>query len=147
MSKITVKNISSGTVVISVPEISFNRSLSPGRVIPITQEQYDDLLFDPGVQVLARAGYIKFFGAEKGEELEVKEGSIKDKDEIEAMMAKRDIVAFAKYIPNASPAAKEVIVNYAVKNNVVDNAFTALIKKYCDVDVINAISIKRQSEE
>jgi hypothetical protein len=36
MSKITVKNISSGTVVIAVPEISFNRSLSPGRVIPIT---------------------------------------------------------------------------------------------------------------
>ena len=147
MSKITVKNISSGTVVLSVPEINFNRSLSPGRTIPLTQEQYDDLLFDPGVQVLTRAGYIKFFGVEKGEALEVKKDSIKDKAEIEEMMAKRDIVAFARYIPNASPAAKEVIVNYAVANNVVDNAFTALIKKYCDVDVISAIAIKRQSEE
>jgi hypothetical protein len=78
--------------------------------------------------------------------LEVKEASIKEKNEIEEMMANRNIVAFAKYIPNASPAAKEVIVNYAVANNIVDNAFTALIKKYCDVDVINAISIKRQSE-
>jgi len=36
MNKITVKNISSGTVVLSVPEINFNRSLAPGRVIPIT---------------------------------------------------------------------------------------------------------------
>jgi len=77
----------------------------------------------------------------------VNEASIKERSEIEEMMAKRDIVAFAKYIPNASPAAKDVIVSYAVNNNVVDNAFTALIKKYCDVDVISAISIKRQSEE
>lgn len=147
MNRITVKNISSGTVVLSVPEINFNRSLAPGRVIPITQEQYDDLLFDPGVQVLTRAGYIKFFGVAEGSELEVNEASIKERSEIEEMMAKRDIVAFAKYIPNASPAAKDVIVSYAVNNNVVDNAFTALIKKYCDVDVISAISIKRQSEE
>ena len=147
MSKITVKNISSGTVVLAVPEIKFNRILSPGRVVPVSQEEYDDLLFDPGVQTLVRAGYIKFFGVDQGEAIEVKANSIKEKSEIEEMMAKRDIVAFAKYIPNASPAAKEVIVNYAVANNVTDNAFTALIKKYCDVDVINAIAIKRQSEE
>ena len=146
MSKITVKNISSATVVLSIPEISFNRSLTPGRTIPISQEDYDNLVFDPGVQNMVRGGYIKFEGLEEGTEIEVAPNSIKEKSEIEKIMEARDISAFAKFIPTASAAAKETIVQYAVENNITDNAFTALIKKYCDVDVINAISIKRQSE-
>jgi hypothetical protein len=147
MSKITVKNISSATVVLSVPEISFNRSLAPGRVVPITQEDYDNLVFDPGVQNMIRGGYIKFEGLEEGTELEVNEAGIKEKGEIEKMLISRDIAAFAKFIPTASPAAKETIVQCAVENNITDNAFTALIKKYCGIDVINSISIKHQAEE
>ena len=147
MSKITVKNISSATVVLSVPEISFNRSLAPGRVVPVSQEDYDNLVFDPGVQNMIRGGYIKFEGLEEGTELEVNEAGIKEKGEIEKMLISRDIAAFAKFIPTASPAAKETIVQCAVENNITDNAFTALIKKYCGIDVINSISIKHQAEE
>ena len=147
MSKITVKNISSATVVLSIPEISFNRSLTPGRTIPISQEDYDNLVFDPGVQNMVRGGYIKFEGLEEGTEIEVAPNSIKDKSEIEKIMETRDISAFAKFIPTASPAAKETIVQYAVENNITDNAFTALIKKYCGIDVINAISVKHKAEE
>lgn len=147
MSKITVKNISSATAVLSVPEIKFNRSLTPGRAIPITQEQYDDLLFDAGIQTMVRNGYIRFEGVEEGAEVEVNEEAIKDKATIEEMMSNRDISAFARFIPGASPAAKDTIVQYAVENNITDNAFTALIKKYCNVDIINAITIKHQSEE
>ena len=148
MGNVTVKNISSATVVISVPEISFNRSLSPGRQIPITQEIYNDLVFDPGVQNMIRGGYIRFDGIEEGSEVELEENvEIKEKGEIEAMIKGRNISAFAQYIPKASEAAREIIVQCAVDNNVTDNAFTALIKKYCGVDIINAISVKRQSTE
>ena len=63
------------------------------------------------------------------------------------MIEDRDITAFAKFIPTAGIAEKETVVKYAVNNNVTDNAFTALIKKYCGVDVINAIAIKHQAEE
>jgi hypothetical protein len=147
MSQITIKNISSATVVISVPEINFNRSLVPGRSIPITQEIYDNLLFEPGVQNMIRGGYITVSGVEEGSEVEVKKESIKDTMSIETMMLERDITSFAKYIPNASPAAKETIIQCAVEHNITDAAFTALIKKYCGVDVINAISMKHQAEE
>ena len=124
---ITVKNISSATVVLSVPEISFNRSLAPGRVIPVNEEDYDNLVFDPGVQNMVRGGYIRFDGIEEGSEIEVNETSIKEKAEIEKIMATRDIVAFAKFIPNASPAAKETIVQYAVENNIIS------VSQACDV--------------
>ena len=142
MSQITIKNISSATVVISVPEISFNRTLVPGRSIPITKEIYDNLLFEPGVQNMIRGGYIVASGVEEGAEVDVNKESIKDKASIEAMILNKDITAFAKYIPNASPAARETIVQCAVNNNITDNAFTALIKKYCGVDVITAITMK-----
>ena len=147
MSQITIKNISSATVVISVPEISFNRTLVPGRSIPITKEIYDDLLFEPGVQNMIRGGYIVVSGVEEGAEVDVNKESIKDKASIEAMILNKDITAFAKYIPNASPAARETIVQCVVNNNITDNAFTALIKKYCGVDVITAITMKHQAEE
>ena len=147
MSQITIKNISSATVVISVPEISFNRTLVPGRSIPITKEIYDNLLFEPGVQNMIRGGYIVASGVEEGAEVDVNKESIKDKASIEAMILNKDITAFAKYIPNASPAARETIVQCAVNNNITDNAFTALIKKYCGVDVITAITMKHQAEE
>lgn len=147
MSQITIKNISSATVVISVPEISFNRTLVPGRSIPITKEIYDDLLFEPGVQNMIRGGYIVVSGVEEGAEVDVNKESIKDKTSIEAMILNKDITAFAKYIPNASPAARETIVQCAVDNNITDNAFTALIKKYCGVNVITAIAMKHQAEE
>ena len=147
MSQITIKNISSATVVISVPEISFNRTLVPGRSIPITKEIYDNLLFEPGVQNMIRGGYIVASGVEEGAEVDVNKESIKDKASIEAMILNKDITAFAKYIPNASPAARETIVQCVVNNNITDNAFTALIKKYCGVDVITAITMKHQAEE
>lgn len=147
MSRITIKNISTATAVLSVPEIKFHRTLIPGRVIPITREEYDNLLFDPGVQNMLHAGYIKIEGIEESIAPEVNKVSILDRTEIEKMLIERDIVKFAKYIPQASPAAREAIIAIAVDNNITDNAFTALIKKYCGVDVINAISIKHQAEE
>ena len=148
MNKIILRNISSATVVINMAEINFRRSLSSGRAIPITRDEYDNLTFDPGVQNMVRGGYIRFENVEEGKEIEVDSRvNIADRSEIEKMIAERNVPAFAKFIVNASPAAKETIVEYAVNNNVTDNAFTALIKQYCGVDVIDAISIKHKAEE
>lgn len=143
---ITLKNISSATVALSYPEIRFNRSLMPGRAIGLTQEQYDELSFDPGIQNLVSAGYIKIEGVEEGN-VAIEESTALDRSEIIKMLNDKDITAFAKFIPTATIAEKETVIDYAVSNNLVDSAFAALIKKYCDVDVIQAISIKHQAEE
>ena len=58
-----------------------------------------------------------------------------------------DITAFAKFIPTAAQGEKDTVVKLAIEKGITNSAFTALIKKYCGVDVINAISIKHQSEE
>lgn len=146
MDKITLKNVSSATVVVSLPDIRFNRTLAPGRVVTVEKDIYEEMMFDTGVQNLLRAGYIRFEGVPE-EETSVIVDEVLDYKEIEKMIDDRDITAFAKFVPNASVAEKETVVKYAVDTNVTDNAFTALIKKYCGVDVINAIAIKHQAEE
>ena len=146
MDKITLKNVSSATVVVSLPDIRFNRTLAPGRIVTVEKDIYEEMMFDTGVQNLLRAGYIRFDGVPE-EETSVIVDEVLDYKAIEKMIDDRDITAFAKFIPNASVAEKETVVKYAVDTNVTDNAFTALIKKYCGVDVINAIAIKHQAEE
>ena len=67
--------------------------------------------------------------------------------DIKKMFEDKDYVNFTKMIPNASPATKETIVAVAVDMRISDKAFVELIKKYCDVNIIEAISVQVQAEE
>ena len=146
MSKITITNVSTSPILITVPDIKFRRELVPGRSIPVTQEVYEELMFDTGVNNLIRGHFLKIEGLEEEEESVIEE-NIVDAATIEKMLEKEDITAFAKFIPNAAPAEKEAVIKYAVEKGVTNNAFTALIKKYCGVDVISAINTKHLAEE
>ena len=148
MSRITLKKIISATVVIgSTNSTMRSRSLAPNRVITLTPAEYEDLMYEPGMQNMIRGGYVKIDGVQEDRAVIEAPTNVKEKDEIIKMLDNRDITAFAKYIKIAPPAAKETIVQYVVDNNITDNAFTALIKTYCGVDVIQAISVKHQAEE
>ena len=148
MAKITLKNISSATVVIGSSNGNIrSRSLTPNRIITLTPAEYEDLMYEPGVQNMIRGGYIKIEGVQEDRAVIETPTNVMEKDEIIKMIKDKDITAFAKYIQIAPSAAKDTIVQYVVDNNITDNAFTALIKKYCDIDVIQAISVKHQAEE
>lgn len=149
MAKITLKNISSATVVIGTSNSATmrSRSLAPNRVITLTPEEYEDLLYEPGIQNMIRGGYIKIDGVEEDRSVIESPKNVKERDEIINMIKNRDISAFAKYIKIAPSGAKDTIVQYVVENNITDNAFTALIKTYCDVDVIQAIAMRHQAQE
>lgn len=145
MSKITVKNISSATVVITDPDIKFRRVLAPGRTMPISDEEYNDLQFAPGVQPLVSGGYIRFDGVTEDQGV-FDTPETYEIAELRSMLENKDITKFAKFIPEAPAAAKESIVRLAIELGITDNAFVALIKKYCDIDVIDAINKKHQLE-
>lgn len=63
------------------------------------------------------------------------------------MLVNNDVTAFARFIPHATEAEKESVVNLAVAYKITNAGIVALIKKYCDVDVISAIAIKHDAEE
>ena len=148
MSKITLKNISSGLVVVLVPDIGFRRELFPGRAVPITEQEYEALIFDPGVDALLQGHTIKIQieGTEEEQQVTVNETPIYEASDIAKMIQDKNITAFAKFIPTATDSEKDSVVKYAVENKIMDNSFVALIKKYCDVDIVNAINIQHQLE-
>ena len=143
---IQIKNISTSRVVLSVPTIKLNRILTPGRVISISQEDYDELTFDPGFAALVRGHYLKVFGVEETQQVEVVE-NVYEASVIEKMLVNNDVTAFAKFIPHATDAEKESAVTLAVEHKITNSGIVALIKRYCDVDVINAIAAKHDAEE
>lgn len=143
---ITLRNASTSTVSLFVPAIKMNRELIPGRRVPITQEEYEELTFDPGFMALVRGHYIVIEGVEKEQAVE-EVGQVFDQREIERMLLTNDITGFAKFIPHATAAEKESVVTLAIQHKITNNAIVALIKKYCDVDIISAISVAHEAEE
>ena len=143
---IKIKNVSTSRISLFAPSVRLNRMLDPGRVIPISQEEYEELTFDPGFMALVRGHYVVIEGLEAEQAVE-EVGQVYDQNTIEQMLIKNDITAFAKFIPTASVAEKESAVNLAIEHKITNNAIVALIKKYCGVDIINAINVAHEAEE
>ena len=146
MSNIKLKNVSTAKIVLSIPSIRFSRTLTPGRVIPLTEEEYQEFTFDSGCMNLLNGHYVKLFGIEKDQEV-VDVGKVYEREDIEQMLETLNITAFARFIPTATTAEKETVVKLAVEKGITNNAFVTLIQKYCNIDIINAINMKHQAEE
>ena len=145
MENITLKNISTATVNIVTDK--FRRELMPGRVVIIDKETYDDLMFDPGFNNLLTSHYVRIDGVNKNDAVIEQKEKIFDVAAIGKIFDTKDYTAFAKFLPKATPAEKDTVIKLAVDKGINDGGFTALIKKYCGVDVISAFNIKHQAEE
>ena len=143
---IKIKNISTSIVTIALPDIRLRREIKPGMTMPFKEEEYEFLPFDPGFNALISGHYIKILNAPKVEAEEEEVENTKEATDIQTILKNRDITAFAKFIPNATAAEKDSVLKYAVDLGVVDKPFAALIKQYCGVDIINAISNYHQSQ-
>ena len=147
MKNITVKNISSSDVVLIAPNVNYRRDLAPGRVLPLEKNIFEELTFDSGFQSMVRCGFLRVDGEQEVKEAIVvdNEDKILSYEEVKEIYANKDFTTFAKTIVNAPQATKDNFVKAAIDMNVVDNGFTALIKKYCGVDVFEALNIKHQT--
>jgi predicted amidohydrolase YtcJ len=118
----------------------------PGREIPVTPEEYEEMTFDTGFMSLVNGHYLKVMGIEEEQQVEVVE-NVFEASEIEKMLVNGDVTKFAKFIPNATEAEKESAVTLAVEHKITNAGIVALIKKYCGIDVISAIAAKHDAEE
>ncbi len=146
MKNITIKNVSTAKIYLTLPSILFSRELMPGREIPLSEDEYREMTFDPGCMSLIGGHFIKINGVEEEEQVSLV-GEVVDAQAIAHMLDTLNITEFAKFIPNATTAEKESVVALAVDKGITHNGFVTLIKKYCDVDIINAINMKHQAEE
>ena len=143
---IRIKNVSTSRISLYAPSVRLNRLLDPGRVIPLSDEEYEELTFDPGFMALVNGHYLKIEGVAEEKQVELV-GNVVEASAIEKMLMENNVTAFAKFIPNATEAEKESAVTLAIEHKITNSGIVALIKKYCDVDVINAIAVKHDAEE
>ena len=143
---IKIKNASTSIVSLYVPSIRLNRELTPGRAIPVTQEEYEELTFDPGFMALVNGHYIVIEGVAKEQQV-IETGPVYEASKIEKMLLANDVTGLAKFIPHATEAEKDSTVTLAIEHKITNSGIVALIKKYCDVDVIDAIAKKHDAEE
>ena len=143
---IKIKNVSTSLVSLFLPAIRFNRELAPGREITVSQEEYEELTFDTGFMALVNGHYLKVSGIEEEKQVEVVK-NIYEAADIEKMLVNNDVTAFAKFIPNATQSEKDSAVTLAVEHKITNSGIVALIKKYCDIDIISAIAAKHDAEE
>lgn len=143
---IKIKNVSTSLISLYLPAIRFNRELMPGREIPVSEEEYEELTFDTGFMSLVNGHYLKITGVEEEQQVEVVENVV-EASEIEKMLVENDVTKFAKFIPSATEAERESAVTLAVEHKITNAGIVALIKKYCDVDIIQAIAAKHDAEE
>lgn len=143
---IKVKNVSTSLVSLYVPAIKLNRELTPGRAITVTEDEYDELTFDPGFMALVNGHYIVVEGIEENKKV-ADVGPVFDASHIQKMLIDNDVTAFARFIPHATEAEKESAITLAIEHKITNNGIVTLIKKYCGVDVINAIAVKHDAEE
>ena len=146
MKNITIKNVSTAKIYLSIPSIRFSRELMPGREIPLTEDEYRELTYDTGCMSLIGGHFLKVSGIEDYEQV-IPVTNLVESSEIVRMLDQADITAFAKFIPNATDAEKESAVTLAVEYKITNSGIVALIKKYCDVDIISAIAAKHDAEE
>jgi hypothetical protein len=143
-----IKNISSAMLQLDIPNVHFSRSLRPKQETPLTEQEFIEFNQDPGCQALLNGHFVKIIDIpEEQKELVTDVGTTYDVDQINDMLDKNNVTAFAKFIPNATTAEKETAVKLAVDKGITNPGIVALIKKYCDVDLINAISVNHQAEE
>ena len=143
---IKIKNVSTSIVSLYAPTIKLNRELTPGRSIPVSDEEYEELTFDPGFLSLINGHYIVVEGIEKEKQV-AETGPVFDAAKINDMLIRADVTALAKFLPTATEAEKDSLITLAVEHRITNAGIAHLIKKYCDVDIINAINVKHESEE
>jgi len=143
---IKIKNVSTSLVSLYAPTIKLNRELIPGRSIPVSQEEYEELTFDPGFMALVNGHYIAIEGVEAEQQV-AEVGPVFEASKIQDMLLKNDVAGFARFIVNATEAEKESAITLAVENKITNTGIATLIKKYCDVDIIHAIAVKHDAEE
>ena len=143
---IRLKNVSTSRISLYAPSVRLNRMLEPGRIVPVSQEEYEELTFDPGFMALVNGHYIKIEGIEEEKQVELV-GNVVEASAIQKMLLENDVTKFAKFIPQATEAEKDAAVTLAVEHKITNSGIVALIKKYCDVDIINAIAMKHDAEE
>lgn len=144
------------TVVVSRPEYGIRRQwVAKGQSQSIPFEIVQNLYFTVGFQNLINEGILYIPNMQDKIDLGIEdEGAVKptrvivlNETQMKTLLTIRSYDEFVKELAHLPMSQAHALVDYAVKNNIIDNNKVQYLKEVTGRDVIQIIARKRQSEE
>lgn len=154
--KVKIKNTTNGRIGINIPDLKLSRIWEKKNVIKYID--FDDLeqaLYDSGVEYMIRQGMLEI------EDMEVKialgleeEGTttpvniiVLSEKEMERYLKVLPIVDFKKKIADLPKEQIYNLLDYAIEKEIIQLDKNDILKQITGTDVMEAIKLKRQTQE
>ena len=150
--KVKVVSLVSQRVLLTVPDLRLRRVWEKkGAVVVIPFEQLEEAMYSPGVENLFTSGILGIDDMEtkialglepEGAEAPVNIITLTD-EQRKRYLTKMPVYEFREKIKELSPEQINELAAYAIANEISDYDKSEIIKKYVDVDIIQAIKLNR----
>lgn len=147
MGKMKIKNLSNFRISIDLPNVRFKRDLMPHQESMVPDDVIEDFNYDPGCISLVQDGFLKIISDDEEVKAQAPVTTKKTASDVDVRKIVVDGTPRQLYdlLKNATPALKDLIVETAIKNNVVDPAKRNFIKAVTGVDILNALAITQDT--
>ena len=145
-----IKNMRNFKVFYKLDSPMIRRSLAPRRIMRISEDERNAILYDAGIAAMFSDGILVFCNEKGVPILRDDEVNINyqfyamDQNEVDDVLKNGDATILAEILKEADPSLKQMIVDRAVELKITDNVRASFIKKYTGLDVIDLV--KRASE-
>ena len=154
--KVIVKSMSTGKIVIDLPDLRFKREW-PKKYSKVTvdAEVLKEALYDPGVEYMINNGLLFIedmdFKKEVGLEPEDAKEPVNivplDEKLMQRILKLMPISQVGEELKKLNVEQRRMLVTYAIENEMISMDRVDIIKEICGVDLLKAISLKKANEE
>lgn len=154
--KVVVKSMSTGKIVIDLPDLRFKREW-PKKYSKVTvdAEVLKEALYDPGVEYMINSGLLFIedmdFKKEVGLEPEDAKEPVNivplDEKLMQRILKFMPISQVGEELKKLNVEQRRMLVTYAIENEMISMDRVDIIKEICGVDLLKAISLKKANEE
>ena len=153
--KIKVINTLGHEVGLVVRDFNFNRHIAPHGFIMVKREDFEQIMYDPGVSNMINEGtiYIEDLEVKKDLGLEPEDAEepvniiVLDEKKQRQMMIATPLDEFKKIFDKLSTDQRQSLADYAIEHRLADYDKCEYIRLNCGRDVIKAIRLGDQNKE
>ena len=152
---INLKNMVNKTVGVKLPEYGVNRKwTTKGQVIPLPYDTVEQMLWHEGFRKMIDRGILYIenmqdkidLGLEPADASEPENIKVLSDIQIKNLLISQPYEVFKREVSSLNMTQINNIVNYAIANEIVDVQKAELLRIVSDIDILKAISNKKEME-
>lgn len=152
---VNLKNMVNKTVGVKLPEYGVNRKWTQkGQVIPLPYDTVEQMLWHEGFRKMIDRGILYIenmqdkidLGLEPADATEPENIKVLSDSQIQNLLISQPYTVFKKEVLELGMTQVNNIVNYAIANDIIDVQKCELLQKITGIDILKAISTKKELE-